>query len=123
MEKVLTIGNKQVKFKSTAGTMMRYRNYFHRDFIKDLVRLQEKFKERKKTGEDFELIDLEIFERISWCMVKTADSEIPDIEHWLDEFDSFDIMMILPEILDLLINNMATLNVTKKKINQQKKSK
>lgn len=123
MEKVLTIGNKQIKFKSTAGTMMRYRNFFRRDFIKDLVHLQEKFKKRKENGSDFELLDLEIFEKIAWCMAKTADSELPDIEHWLDEFDSFDIMLILPEILTLLIDNTATLNNTKKKINQPKKAK
>lgn len=123
MEKVLTVGNKQIRLKSTAGTMMRYRNYFHRDFIKDLVRLQGKLKERKEKGIDFELLDLEIFEKITWCMAKTADSELPDIEHWLDEFDSFDIMYILPEIMGLLVNNMATLDNAKKKITPRKKQK
>ena len=33
MEKILEIGGKQIKMKSTAGTMMRYRNNFNRDFI------------------------------------------------------------------------------------------
>lgn len=117
MEKVLSVGEKQIKFKSTAGTMMRYRNYFHRDFIKDLVHLKEKLKDKKENGAEFELVDLEIFERISWCMAKTANPDIPDIEHWLDEFESFDIMLILPEIITLLVDNMATLNTTKKKIN------
>ena len=49
MEKVLNIGGKEVKMKSTAGTMMRYRNNFNRDFIKDLVSLQGKLNEKIKT--------------------------------------------------------------------------
>ena len=44
MEKVLTINSKEIKMKSTAGTLMRYRNNFGRDLIKDMVHLQDKLK-------------------------------------------------------------------------------
>ena len=44
MEKIIRIDDKDIKFKSTAGTLMRYRNHFGRDFIKDIVALEKKFK-------------------------------------------------------------------------------
>lgn len=116
MEKVLNIGGKEIKMKSTAGTMMRYRNYFNRDFIKDLMKLQKKLGEKIEDGTQFEAIDLDIFEKIAWCMAKTADNDIPDIEHWLDNFESFDIMQVLPSIMELLVSNMEQVNDSKKKL-------
>lgn len=114
MEKVLNIGGKQVKMKSTAGTMMRYRNNFNRDFIKDLVKLQAKLTDKIEKGEEFEALDLDLFEKIAWCMAKTADNSISDIENWLDEFDTFDIMQVLPELMSLLVANMEQINDKKK---------
>jgi len=114
MEKTLNIGGKQVRMKSTAGTMMRYRNYFNRDFIKDLVKLQTKLTDKLETGQEFEALDLDLFEKIAWCMAKTADNSIPDIENWLDEFETFDIMQVLPELMNLLVANMEQINDKKK---------
>lgn len=114
MEKVLNIGGKEIKMKSTAGTMMRYRNNFNRDFIKDLVKLQGKLGDKLEKGEEFEALDLDLFEKIAWCMAKTADDSIPDIEHWLDEFETFDIMQVLPELMNLLVANMEQINLKKK---------
>lgn len=118
MEKVLIIGGKEIKMKSTAGTMMRYRNNFNRDFIKDLVKLQTKLNDKLEKGQEFEALDLDLFEKIAWCMAKTADNSIPDIEHWLDEFDTFDIMQVLPELMNLLVANMEQIN-SKKKLEAQ----
>lgn len=114
MEKVLNIGGKEIKMKSTAGTMMRYRTNFNRDFIKDMVKLQNKLSSRLDSNEQFEAIDLDIFEKIAWCMAKTADNDIPDIEHWLDSFETFDIMEVLPQIMGLLVANMEQINSKKK---------
>lgn len=114
MEKILKIGNKEIKMKSTAGTMMRYRNYFNRDFLKDLISLQEKMKAKTETGLQFEAIDLDMFEKIAWSMAKTADDNIPPIENWLDEFETFDIMQVLPQIAELLIQNMEQVNTPKR---------
>lgn len=114
MEKILNIGGKEIKMKSTAGTMMRYRNNFNRDFIKDLVKLQAKLNDKLETGAEFEALDLDLFEKIAWCMAKTADNSIPDIENWLDEFETFDIMQVLPELMNLLVANMEQINDKKK---------
>lgn len=114
MEKTLNIGGKEIKLKSTAGTMMRYRNNFNRDFIKDLMALQGKLVNKLDKGAEFDALDLDMFEKIAWCMAKTSDNNIPDIEHWLDEFETFDIMQVLPEIMELLVANMEQVNAKKK---------
>lgn len=106
MEKVIKIGDKEIKFKSTAGTLLRYRNSFGRDLLKDLVKLQEKLKNKKTQAEQFMAIDLQMFSEIAWVMAKTADDSIPNIEKWLDQFDTFDIMQILPQLFDLIQNNL-----------------
>ena len=51
-------------------------------------------------------------------MAKTADDNIPDIEHWLDDFDTFDIYTVLPEIMALLVSNMEQINAKKKTVEQ-----
>lgn len=106
MEKVIKIGEKEIKFKSTAGTLLRYRNNFGRDFLKDLVKLQEKLKNKRTQAEQFMAMDLQMFSEIAWVMAKTADDSIPNIEKWLDQFDTFDIMQILPQLFDLIQNNL-----------------
>ena len=116
MEKVLNIGNKEIKMKSTAGTMMRYRNQFNRDFIKDLMHLKDSMQDKVDKGTELDLVDLGIFEKIAWCMAKTADDNVPDIEHWLDEFDTFDIYQVLPEIMGLLVANMEQIGSKKKTV-------
>ena len=123
MEKIIKIGGKEIKMKSTAGTMMRYRNNFNRDFIKDLVKLQGKLNEKLEKGAEFEAIDLDLFEKIAWCMAKTADNTIPDIENWLDEFETFDIMQVLPELMNLLVANMEQINENDKKKLQTEENK
>ncbi len=116
MEKVINIGGREIKMKSTAGTMLRYRNNFNRDFIKDLISLQTKLSEN--ADNQFNAVDLGIFEKIAWCMAKTADDNIPDIERWLDQFDTFDIMQALPDLMNLLIANMEQINSKKKTVEE-----
>lgn len=116
MEKVISIDGKNVRFKSTAGTLMRYRNNFGRDLIKDIVALDKKFKTVKNGQAQFEMIELDMFEKIAWAMAKTADERIGDIEHWLDDFDSFSIMKVLPQIMELLIGNLKQENEKKRMI-------
>ena len=116
MEKIIEIDNKKIRFKSTAGTLMRYRNNFGRDLIKDIVALDKKFKKVKDGTEQFAILELDMFEKIAWAMAKTADNQIPDIEHWLDDFDSFSIMKILPQIMELLIGNLRQNNEKKRMI-------
>lgn len=112
MERVLNIGGHEIKMMSTAGTIMRYRNAFNRDFMKDLISMQQKLSENPDAGVDN--IDLSLFEKLAWSMAKTADNSIPDLEHWLDQFAPFDIIQATPEIMNLLIANLEQINNKKK---------
>lgn len=122
MEKTIKIGNKEVRLKSTAGTMTRYRNNFGRDFIKDLISLQEKLNEKIESGKEFQAIDLDMFEKIAWAMAKTADDNIPDIEKWLDDFETFDIMKVLPVIMEMLVQNMTQVDKPVERVTSKKRN-
>lgn len=116
MERVINISGKDVKFKATAGTLARYRMYFKRDLLKDLMKLSKKLEKIKDSDEQFEMLDLEVFEYIAWTMAKTADNNIPALENWLDDFDTFSIIQILPEIIQLMTDNMSQESESKKKL-------
>ena len=52
---------------------------------------------------------MEIFENVAYIMALHADCSVPSsIEDWLDQFEMFSIYEILPEILELWGDNLAT---------------
>ena len=109
LEKTITIGDKQVKFRSSATIPRLYRAKFKRDIFKDLSRLESSYKGNSDDGSSFEIEDLEIFENVAYIMAYHADHSIPaPIEEWLDEFEMFSIYEVLPEILELWGMNLQT---------------
>ena len=109
LEKTLAIGDKQVKFRSSATIPRLYRVKFKRDIFKDLSRLESSYKGNSDGGSSFEIEDLEIFENVAYIMAYHADHSIPaTIEEWLDEFEMFSIYEVLPEILELWGMNLQT---------------
>lgn len=109
LEKTIAIGNKQVKFRSSATIPRLYRVKFKRDIFKDLSRLESSYKGKSEDGSSFEIEDLEIFENVAYIMAYHADHSIPStIEDWLDEFEMFSIYEVLPEILELWGMNLQT---------------
>ena len=57
-----------------------------------------------------------MFENIAFIMAKHADPSIPDtVEDWLDEFNTFSIYQVLPELIDLWGMNVQTQSESKKK--------
>lgn len=65
MEKIINICGKDVKFKSTGGTLYRYKMQFKTDMIKDLMKVQSKLQGVQDEKEQFNVVDLEIFEQIA----------------------------------------------------------
>lgn len=109
LEKTIAIGDKQVKFRSSATIPRLYRMKFKRDIFKDLSRLESSYKGNSDDGSSFEIEDLEIFENVGYIMAYHADHSIPaTIEDWLDEFEMFSIYEVLPEILELWGMNLQT---------------
>lgn len=93
MEKVINIDNKNIKFKSTAATPLRYKAQFGRDFFNDLMKLEPENTE----------LDTEVVYNIIWVLAKTADKTIPPLIEWLDEFDSIDLGEVITEVKDMIL--------------------
>lgn len=118
MEKILTIDGKQVKFKSTGGFLLRYKMQFGRDAIGDLVRLEKTIPKTEK-GENkdegieineavLDALDLTIFFNLIWVLAKTADPDISPPMEWLDTFNEFPLMDIIPELQDMLMSTIKS---------------
>ena len=114
MEKILTIDGRQVKFKSTGAFLLRYKAQFRCDPLKDIYKLKDCL---GPEGEivNLETFDLELFYNLIWTLAKTADPQIPPPMEWLDEFNEFPLMEILPEIQDMLFSAMGATAESKKK--------
>ena len=112
MDKILTIDGREVGFRVTASTPMRYRHRFTRDIFDDLLSMKNEYLK----NEGFSSKSLESFEYLAYIMAKQYDNNIPESpEDWLDTFDLFSIYEILPELLDLWIQNEKMTSTAKKK--------
>ena len=112
MDKILTIDGREVGFRVTASTPMRYRHRFTRDIFDDLLSMKSEYIK----NEGFSSKSLECFEYLAYIMAKQYDNNIPESpEDWLDTFSLFSIMEILPELLDLWVQNEKMTSTAKKK--------
>jgi hypothetical protein len=108
MEKTILIDGKEIRFKSTGATALRYKAQFGKDYLSEILKLNNMNKldlEKFESGA-FEGFDFEVFYNIAWVMAKTATPSIPDPITWLDEFESFPMMDIIPELQDMLISSI-----------------
>ena len=64
--------------------------------------LEKSVGENEEDDSHLDLFSLELFENIAYIMAKHADPSIPDSpEEWLDEFSTFSIYQILPQLIEL----------------------
>ena len=103
MTKKIQIDGKDVVFKASAAIPRIYRLKFHRDIYKDLRDLEKAVSSSSAEESNLDLFSLEMFENIAYIMAKHADpTTVPDSpEEWLDEFSTFSIYQVLPEIIEL----------------------
>lgn len=110
MEKTIEIDGKQVRFKSTAATPLRYKSQFGKDYFSEILKLEKLSKvinSKKMTdAEKVANVDFELFYNVSWVLAKTADNKIPEPLAWLDEFEVFPLEEIMPELMDLMLSSM-----------------
>jgi hypothetical protein len=100
--KTIEIDEKPVTFRASAAIPRLYRNKFHRDIYRDLNELQKGIDENDAENSNLDTFSLELFENIAWLMAKHADKDVPDTpDEWLDEFSTFSIYEILPQIIEL----------------------
>lgn len=115
LKREIEICGKTIPFRSSATVPRLYRAKFKRDIFKDLSKLEKSYKGKTEDGDDFQIDDLEIFENVAYIMAYHADNSIPaSIDDWLDQFDMFSIYEVLPQILELWGDNLATEVAAKK---------
>lgn len=140
MDKIITVSGKEVGFRATALTPRIYRHKLGRDIVRDMNQLKSRFAKavearklekpkedaaewQKQAYEDaiqdaqLSVLDLEIFENVSWIMARQYDPDtVPETaEEWLDQFEMFSVYKVLPSILELWTQNQETTSELKKK--------
>ena len=120
LTKTIEIDGQQVTFRASAAIPRIYRNEFHRDIYRDLSALQKSIDEENPEASMLDSFSLEVFEDISYIMAKHADPVgVPDTaDEWLDQFGTFSIYQVLPEIIALWGLNVQTQVESKKNFDQ-----
>ena len=115
IQKSILIDGKNVLFKASAAVPRLYRLKFQRDIFKDFTALEQSVQENTS---GITIDSLELFENIAYIMAKHADPngvpENPD--DWLENFNTFSIYEILPQLMDLWGLNVETQSESKKNI-------
>jgi hypothetical protein len=120
MKQNIEIDGRQVSFKASAAIPRIYRMKFHRDIYKDLKSLEKSIGDGNEESSNLDMFSLEMFENIAYIMAKHADPSIPDNpENWLDEFNTFSIYQVLPQLIQLWGLNTQTDIDSKKKFAAQ----
>ena len=118
IKKNIVIDGREIPFKASAAVPRLYRLKFGRDIYKDFASLQTNVEDEyaEKSGLDIE--SLEVFENIAFIMAKHADPDnVPDTpDDFLEQFNTFSIYEILPQLIELWGLNTATQIESKKNI-------
>ena len=113
----IEIDGKQVPFKASAAIPRIYRIKFHRDIYKDLDALGKAVGNGDEDSSHLDMFSLEMFENIAYIMAKHADPAVPaSPDEWLEQFNTFSIYEILPQLIDLWGLNVETQVKSKKNI-------
>ena len=117
IQKNITIDGIEVPFKASAAVPRLYRLKFRRDIYQDFAALQKSVGENTEESSALDIESLEVFENIAYIMAKHADPEnVPDNpDEWLEQFNTFSIYEILPQLIDLWGLNVETQVKSKKK--------
>lgn len=116
IKKNITIDGIKVPFKASAAVPRLYRLKFGRDIYKDFASLQKNVKDNDEGESTLDIESLEVFENVAYIMAKHADPEnVPDSpDDFLEQFNTFSIYEILPQLIELWGLNTATQVKSKK---------
>lgn len=113
MEKTIIIDEKKVRLKSTGATAIHFSAQFGKDYFAEILRLYalQKFEGKtldSLTGDELATLNLDPVYTITWALAKTADNTIPDFLTWLDTFEEFQVLGIIPQVQDMLISTIRS---------------
>lgn len=98
----IKIGDKEVKFACSAGTLKRYRDAFNEDLFAQIQKL---------TSDNPEV---EVLTKLAYVMAKQAGDTL-EYEDWLDQFDFIDFIGAIPKISEIWAKNNIQTSSSKKK--------
>jgi hypothetical protein len=116
IKKIITVDGIEVPFKASATLPRLYRAKFRKDIFKDFSALKDSVDESDEENSGLGIESLEVFENIAWTMAKHADPEnVPDSpDEWLEQFNTFSIYEVLPQLFELWGVNLETQAESKK---------
>ena len=118
IKKNITIDGMEVPFKASAAVPRLYRLKFNRDIYKDSASLKTDVAEGAQNKSEPHTESPELFQNIAYIMAKHADPDnvqsSPD--EWLEQFNTFSIYEILPQLIELWGLNIETQVESKKNI-------
>ena len=108
--KKIEIDGQEVEFRASAAVPRMYRIKFGRDIYKDLRQLETSVGENDEDASGLDLFSLEMFENIAFIMAKHAspDTVPSEPDEWLEQFNTFSIYQILPQLIELWSLNVQT---------------
>lgn len=112
--KTITINDKDVKFMVSGATPIRYMSMYGKDFLAEFIKLEKEI----SSGN---IADFMPVYRIIYCLAKQADSNIDEMEDWLESFeDGLPVFDVLTELFPLIQLNLASTNVGKPQTRKKK---
>ena len=120
IKKIITVDGIEVPFKASATLPRLYRAKFRKDIFKDFSALKTSVDESDAENSGLGIESLEVFENIAWTMAKHADPQgVPDSpDEWLEQFNTFSIYEVLPQLFELWGVNLETQAESKKNLAQ-----
>lgn len=136
MEKIIKIGDKDVRLNNNIGWAMEYRDQFGKDilpvimpFITSMIESISTVIAEAEPGDEItatsiaealsgrslevvlplyqaEFVDLVL--NVCWAMAKKADANIEPPKKWFDQFDNFYLDEIVPELLELVLRGVMS---------------
>lgn len=103
MEKKITIENKNVLLRTTAGVLIHYKQQFGRDYNEDYVELSELSEQKDLYAQKF----AEIGFGLLWSMARTADRKIEPPSLWLRGTDGAALLRAIIEASELFSSAVA----------------
>lgn len=135
MEKIINIGNKEVKLNNNVAWTMEYRDQFGKDIVPALMPVIASIIEGVTTviadtgkteitvadiadaiqGRTMEIM-LPMFQvefvdvviNVTWAMAKAADESIEPPKKWVRQFDEFPLDVVGPAVFDMIIKGFVS---------------
>ena len=136
MEKIINIGDKEVKLSNNVAWTMEYRDQFNKDVMEAMMPIITTLIETVTTiinesGSDGEISTKDISEALQgrafeitlplmqlglndsvvnvvWAMAKAADETIAPPKQWVRQFETFPLDEIVPEVGQMILSGFAS---------------